>query len=126
MLRGRSDLSSAIEANVEDGSHSDRPDALRLRSDNSPIRRHREHFGRGLDEIADGHSPAVREQYERVARDAFAKIRELRLEVARLARFDRARELRERDHWHVQLLREGLERARDLRDLLLAALHRST
>src|SRR2546430_2407805 len=54
----------------------------------------------------------------------FTKVRELRPEVAGGARLHRARELGEGDHRHVQLLRERLERPGDLRDLLLAALHR--
>ena len=41
------------------------------------------------------------------------------------ARLDRAGELGQRDDGDVQLLGERLERARDLRDLLLAVLRRA-
>src|SRR5579884_781096 len=41
--------------------------------------------------------------------------------LGRVAVLDLPIELRERDHGHVELLGEGLERARDLGDLLLAA-----
>src|SRR3569623_224431 len=50
-----------------------------------------------------------------------AEIGELGAMVAR-SMLGRARELRQRDHGHRELLGEGLERAQDLADLLLAAL----
>src|SRR5262245_52307150 len=52
-------------------------------------------------------------------RTGFSKIRELRALVRPL--FERAVELREREHGALELLREALEAARDLADLLLAA-----
>src|SRR5262245_7488708 len=55
---------------------------------------------------------------------ALAKIAELRPEVAGGARFDRSRELRQRDDRDGQLLGERLERSRNLGDLLLATFHR--
>src|SRR5262245_19585801 len=50
----------------------------------------------------------------------FPEVGELRLLA--LARLDGPGELRERDHRHVQLFGERLQRPRDLRDLLLAIL----
>src|SRR6266550_5782020 len=90
VLRGRPDRSSAREPNREDGPRPDGPDSLGLRLHDLPLRRDREHLRRGLDELPDRHPPAVRQQHEGVAGDTLAKIRKLRLEVARLTRFDRA------------------------------------
>src|SRR5712692_10431269 len=53
-------------------------------------------------------------------RPRLAQVGELRFLV--LPAFHRARELRERHHRQVELLGQGLERARDLGDLLLAVL----
>src|SRR5690606_22884811 len=50
--------------------------------------------------------------------DAFAKVRELRPFVGAL--FERTVELRQCEHRAIELLREALEAARDLADLLLA------
>jgi len=69
------------------------------------------------------HGSAVQEEDDvgvLLERSALAKVRELGAEVALRARLHRARELGERDHRHVQLLGERLERAGDLGDLLLA------
>src|SRR5436309_15687184 len=55
-------------------------------------------------------------------RARFAKIGELRPPVLAAALLRCARELRDGHDRHVELLRERLERARDVRDLLLAIL----
>src|SRR5215471_12080285 len=55
-------------------------------------------------------------------RARLAQVGELRALVLRRALFRRARELRERHHRYIELLRERLERTRDETDLLLPAL----
>ncbi len=66
--------------------------------------------------------PFVRQVHQGIARQAaaFAQIAELRLLFG--AALHRARELRQREHRHVELAGQGFQAAADLRDLLDAVL----
>ena len=52
----------------------------------------------------------------------FAKVGELRSEITMRPRFHRSRQLGQRDHGNVELLRQRLQRPRDLGDFLLPVL----
>src|SRR5690606_8189950 len=68
--------------------------------------------------------PVDEEDHVRVLldRSGLAEVGELRALVLSAARLDTAVELRERHHRDLELLRQRLERAADLADLLLPAL----
>ena len=115
MLGGRPNRAAAREVYLDDWLHALRPHAIREGFFDPAFRRHGENLGRRPDKIPDGNAPSIRQHDQRVAGHAFAKVRHHRPLV--LSRLDAAAELGERDHRQLELLREPLERARDLGDL---------
>ena len=94
------------------------PDLLGARFHHSLFGGNGEDVGFLPDDLADGRASTVRQQHQRIARHALAKVRELGAFVGAL--LQGPVELRERQDGDVQLLGERLEAAGDLADLLLA------
>src|SRR5579863_8117066 len=99
MVGGRAQRPAAGKRHAKNLPHSLGPNQIALRLDDFLIGTHGPHFGRLPDELTNGHAPAIGETYQRLARDAFAKIRHHRLLLHPL--LDAAVELRQGDDRHL-------------------------
>src|SRR5262245_7627676 len=120
MFDGAPYRSAACKLDLEDTSPANLPDLVALRRDDAVRPGHGENFGLHSHEIANRNPLSVREGNQGVPCDALTEIRQAGAVPVLGACLGRARELREREDGDAQLLGEFLERAADVRDLLLA------
>src|SRR5438270_12200622 len=118
MSRGAAKGAARRKGELVNGAGTDLPNLVCARRHDPAARRDGDHLRVLPDELADRSAPAIREQHQRIAGHALAKDRELLALVGALPQ--RSVELRERRDGDVELLRERLEAARNLTDLLLA------
>jgi|SRR6185503_10177495 len=71
----RANRPPACDLDSKDGPTPDLPDSVRPRAGQSLSIVYRPDFGLGAHEVADRHPPAVRQTHQRVAWDAFSKVR---------------------------------------------------